>query len=198
MLLSLQTGCFAGRRGPHIYQRLTESQLGGWGGGGGAGEPQTRKPTSMTSVKPLHLRRLKPFFASKHLKIEVLRGAKPKIPATKKTGGFHLVKKPLLKPRSLFQRRRTVSIEKKERCCQQRRYCLSDNVDLASPSNRKGFMLPPPSAHHSHFPASKHVGSSFYIFITSDANVCPSCHAFLFSSPIAPGCLFQVLLRTGY
>lgn len=53
------------------------------------------KPTAMTSMKPLHLCGLKPFFASKHLKIEVLRGAKPRTSATNTTGGFHPVKKPL-------------------------------------------------------------------------------------------------------
>lgn len=83
-------------------------------------------------------------------------------------------------------------------CCQRRRYCLSDSVDLVSPSSREGFSLLPPSAHHRRFLPGKHVGSSFYIFIKSDANVCSGWHIFMFSSPIAPGCLFQVLLRTGY
>lgn len=154
----------------------------------------------MTSMVPLHLGGQKPFSASKPLKIEVLRGAKPKTSATKKTGGFHLPNKKPLKSQVLSFRGDSADRlhRERERCCQRRRYCLSDSVDLGSPSSREGFFLLPPSAHHRRFLAGKHVGSSFYIFIKSDANVCSGWHIFMFSSPIAPGCLFQVLLRTGY
>lgn len=61
----------------------------------------------MTSMKPLHLCGLKPFFASKHLKIEVSRSAKPRTSATK--NDWNLSKARL----SLSQARaQTVSIDK--------------------------------------------------------------------------------------
>lgn len=149
---------------------------------------------------PLHQGGQKPFSASKRLKIEVLRGAKPKTSATKKTGGFHLAKKNLLKASSSLSEgtAQTVCIERGSAAVSgDAIVCLTALIWAHLPAGKVFFLLPP-SAHHRRFLAGKHVGGSFYIFIKSDANVCSGWHIFMFSSPIAPGCLFQVLLRTGY
>lgn len=96
--------------GEEVHIFLSGWRRDDWGAGG----PRPRNQTSMTSMVPLHLGGQKPFSASKLLKIEVLRGAKPKTSATKKTGGFHLAKKTLLKASSSLSEgtAQTVCIER--------------------------------------------------------------------------------------
>lgn len=139
VLFSLHSGCVAGRRGPTNLSAADGEPTGGRGDLGLETNIHDLHGASASGWTEAILR----FKASQNWGLE---RCKTQDVCNQKDWRISPGEKKPLKSQLLSFRGDSADRlhRERERCCQRRRYCLSDSVDLGSPSSREGF-FPSPS-----------------------------------------------------